>query len=56
MSNDDSPDDYDLWVQLANDPSQTQDARRHYRALMETYVHEQLREAFRLAAEQTPPR
>ncbi len=56
MSNDDSAEDYALWVQLANDPSQPEEARQRYRAQMEAYVHEQLREAFRLAAEQTPPR
>jgi hypothetical protein len=46
--------DYSLWVELANDPSQTEDVRQHYRALMEEYVHQQLREAFQLAAKQTP--
>ena len=53
MSNDESS-DYSLWVLLANDPSQSEEARQHYRARMEAYIHEQLREAFRFAAQQTP--
>ncbi|HEY0341614.1 MAG TPA: hypothetical protein VGC34_12465 [Steroidobacteraceae bacterium] len=54
MSNDESP-DYHLWVLLANDPSQTEATRQHCRARMEAYVHQPLREAFQLAAKQTPP-
>jgi hypothetical protein len=54
MSNDEDS-DYSLWVQLANDPSQSEQARQRYRAQMEAYIHEKLREAFQLAAKQTPP-
>jgi hypothetical protein len=39
---------YLLWVKLANDRSQSEQARQHYRALMEESLHQQLREAFRL--------
>jgi uncharacterized protein (DUF885 family) len=53
MSNDESA-DYSLWVLLANDPSQPEATRQHCRARMEAYVHQQLREAFQLAAKQTP--
>jgi hypothetical protein len=53
MSNDESS-DYSLWVLLANDPSQPEETRQHYRARMEAYIHEKLREAFRFAAQQTP--
>jgi flagellar biosynthesis protein FliP len=42
--------EYAMWVQLANDPSQTEEARQRYRALMEDYVITQLREAFRFAS------
>jgi hypothetical protein len=52
MSNDESS-DYSSWVKLANDPSQSEEARRHYRAQMEAYVHQKMREAFRFAAKQT---
>ena len=54
MSDEESS-DYSLWVQLANDPSQSEEARQRYRAQMEAYIHEQLREAFQLAAQQTTP-
>ena len=40
---------YALWMKLANDPSQSELARQHYRALMEEHLHQQLRDAFRLA-------
>jgi hypothetical protein len=30
---------YLLWVKLANDPSQSEQARQHYRALMEQSLH-----------------
>ena len=53
MSNDEDS-DYALWVQLANDPSQSEEARQQYRAQMEAYIHEKLREAFQFAANQTP--
>jgi flagellar biosynthesis protein FliP len=46
--------DYARWIELANDPSQSEEARRHYRTLMEAYVQKRLREAFQLAAKQTP--
>ena len=52
MSEDEAS-DYELWVRLANDPSQSEEARQRYRAQMEAYVHRKMREAFRLAAEQT---
>jgi hypothetical protein len=55
MRKDNSSDEYALWVKLAKDPSQPEQLRQTYRAKMEAYVHEQLREAFRLVAEQTPP-
>ena len=52
MSQDEAS-DYEVWVRLANDPSQSDEARQRYRAQMEAYVHKKMREAFRLAAEQT---
>lgn len=45
--------DYALWVQLANDPSQTEEVRQQYRALMEAYLHKKMREAFQVATRQT---
>jgi hypothetical protein len=48
MKNEDS--DYAEWVQLANDPSQSEEARQRYRAQMEDYVHQKLREAFAVQA------
>ena len=51
----DEDSDYALWVQLANDPSQSEEARQQYRAKMEAYIHEKLREAFQFAANQTSP-
>jgi flagellar biosynthesis protein FliP len=48
MSDDESS-DYTRWVALANDPSQSEEARRQYRAMMEAYVHSKLREAFQSA-------
>jgi hypothetical protein len=47
--------EYSLWLNLANDPSQSEEARRHYRLQMEAYVHRKMRQAFQLAAQQTPP-
>ena len=55
MSEEDESSEYSRWVQLANDPSQSEEARQRYRVLMEAYIHEKLREAFRLAANQAPP-
>lgn len=49
------PSDYALWVQLANDPSQPEETRQRYRALMEAHVHQKLRQAFRFAAQSTTP-
>ena len=46
----DEDSDYAEWVQLANDPSQSEEARQQYRAKMEAYIHEKLREAFRRQA------
>jgi flagellar biosynthesis protein FliP len=54
--NDDAASDYTLWVKLANDPSQTEEARQQYRALMEAHVHRKLREAFQFAVESTAPK
>jgi uncharacterized protein (DUF885 family) len=52
MSDEESS-DYSIWVRLANDPSQSEAARQHYRAQMEAYVHKKMREAFQMAAKQT---
>jgi hypothetical protein len=46
--------DYTLWMQLANDPKQTEEARKYYRARLESLVHAQMRDAFQLAAAQGP--
>jgi flagellar biosynthesis protein FliP len=54
MSDEESS-DYSVWVQLANDPSQSEEARQRYRVQMEAYIHEKLREAFQLAAQRTTP-
>jgi hypothetical protein len=51
MSNDESS-DYALWVKLANDPGQTEEARQHYRAQMEACVHRRMRAAFQFATQQ----
>lgn len=48
-------DDYGLWVKLANDPSQSEQARQQYRELMQAHVHQKLREAFKLAAQSAAP-
>ena len=52
--------DYEQWVRLANDPSQSEEARQEYRARMEAYVREKMRTAFQLATQQVagthPPR
>jgi hypothetical protein len=53
MSTDDSS-DYALWVALANDPNQSEEARRQYREQMEAHVRRKVREAFQSAAKQTP--
>lgn len=53
---DDEASDYALWVKLANDPSQTEEARQQYRAQMEAHVHRKLREAFRLAVQSSAPK
>lgn len=45
--------DYELWVRLANDPSQSEEARRQYRERMAAHVHEKMRDAFRFATQQT---
>jgi hypothetical protein len=54
MSTDDSA-DYSLWLTLANDPSQSEQARQHYRNQMEAHLRRKVREAFQFAAKQTPP-
>jgi hypothetical protein len=53
MSHDESA-DYALWVKLANDPSQSEEARQQYRTQMEAYVQRKMREAFQMASRQTP--
>lgn len=45
--------DYALWVQLANDPSLSEEVRQRYRAQMEAYLHKKMREAFQVATRQT---
>jgi hypothetical protein len=47
----DESSDYFAWMQLANDPSQTEEARQQYRARMEEFVRARMLSAFRLAAE-----
>jgi hypothetical protein len=47
--------DYALWVTLANDPNQSEDARQRYREQMEAYLYRKVREAFQFAAKQTLP-
>jgi len=49
--------DYELWVRLASDPSQSEEARQQYRERMAAHVHEKMRNAFRLATQLTldPP-
>jgi hypothetical protein len=54
LTTDDSS-DYALWLALANDPNQSQEARQHYREQMEAHVRRKVREAFQLAAKQTFP-
>ncbi len=51
MSSDEAT-EFTLWVELANDPAQPEEARQQYRARMEAYVHRKMREAFQLAAGQ----
>jgi hypothetical protein len=47
---------YSLWTRLANDPGQSEQARQHYRALMQEHLHQQLRDAFRMASQKTASR
>jgi flagellar biosynthesis protein FliP len=54
--NDDEASNYALWVKLANDPSQTEEARQRYRVQMEAHVHRKLREAFQFAVQSTVPK
>jgi hypothetical protein len=42
--------DYALWLQLANDPSQTEEAREQYRARMQEFMRARMRDAFRAAS------
>ena len=42
--------DYASWLQLANDPSQTQEAREMYRARMQEFMRARMREAFGAAS------
>ncbi len=48
--------DYPLWVKLANDPSQSEEDRQRYRARMEAYMLQKMRDAFRFAAATTRPK
>jgi hypothetical protein len=52
---DDDSSDYALWVALANDPDQSEEARQRYRKQMEAHVRRKVREAFQCAAKQTSP-
>jgi hypothetical protein len=54
MSDDESS-AYSHWMQLANDPSQSEEARQQYRLQMEAYLRRKMREAFQLAVKQTLP-
>ena len=47
----DESSDYVAWMQLANDPSQTEEVRQHCRARMEEFVRARMVSAFRLASE-----
>ena len=42
--------DYASWLQLANDPSQTEEARERYRARMQEFMRTRMRDAFRAAS------
>lgn len=44
--------DYALWLQLANDPSQTHESRELYRARMQEFVRARMRAAFQAAGTQ----
>jgi hypothetical protein len=46
--------DYTLWLQLANDPSQTEQARQRYRARMQEFMRARMRDAFRAASAESP--
>ena len=47
--------EYLRWVRLANDPSQSEETRLHYRTQMQAYVHKRMRESFQLATAQMSP-
>lgn len=53
MSEDESS-DYALWMALANDPSQPEEARGQYRLRMESYLRKKVRAAFQFAATGRP--
>ena len=55
MGDDESSAAYSHWMQLANDPSQSEEARQQYRLQMEAYLRRKMREAFQLAVKQTLP-
>jgi hypothetical protein len=42
--------DYAAWMRLANDPSQTEEARQNYRARMDGFVRARLINALRIAS------
>lgn len=47
--------DYALWLQLASDPSQTEQAREQYRARMQEFMRARMRDAFRAASSEPRP-
>jgi hypothetical protein len=47
--NPNEPQEFALWLQRANDPSVSEEERRESRVLMDHYLLERMREAFRLA-------
>ena len=49
MMNENDFADYALWLQLANDPSQTEQARAQYRARMQEFMRARMRDAFKQA-------
>ena len=46
--------DYARWLQLANDPVQTLEAREQYREKMKAFLQDQLRGAFQQFANNAP--
>jgi hypothetical protein len=48
--------DYALWLQLANDPSQTEQSRELYRERMQQFMRSRIRDAFQAAVSSREPR